>query len=157
MLHAAAMLCVLIVLWMLTTQAWGSPQAWAIAAGGSLLCVLVAWRLGGLSGAYARAPRLAVLVFARSGAVFRGALSTIRRAVSADVTLNPALVRVKTRAPRAVERASFAHMLTATPGMAVVETDADGLLLHVMNEDKVDASDLGRLERAVASDGGAAG
>lgn len=154
MLHAAAMLCVLVLLWMVTTQAWSSPQAWASAAGVSLACVLMALRLGGLSAAFARAPRLAALVFARSGAVARGALSMMRRAVSADVTLNPALVRVRTRAASGVARASFAHMLTATPGMAVVETDADGLLLHVMNEDQIDASELGRLEQAVGSGGG---
>ena len=151
MLHAAAMLCGLILLWMLNTQAWSSPQAWAIAAGASLFSVLIALRLGGASPAFARAPGLLLLVVARCGAVVRGALSTMRRAVSADVTLNPALVRVKMRAPRAVERASFAHTITATPGMAVVETDADGLLLHVMNEDKIDAAELGRLEQAVVS------
>lgn len=156
MLHAAAMLCGLILLWMLSTQAWSYPQAWAIAVGASLFAVLVALRFGGASPAFARAPKLLFAVVARSGAVVRGALSTMRRAVSADVTLNPALVRVKMRAPRAVERASFAHMLTATPGMAVVETDADGLLLHVINEDKIDAADLGRLEEAVVSGKGGA-
>jgi multisubunit Na+/H+ antiporter MnhE subunit len=156
MLHAAAMLCGLILLWMLNTQAWSSPQSWAIAAGASFFSVLVALRFGGASPAFSRAPKLLLAVVARSGAVVRGALSTMRRAVSADVTLNPALVRVKMRAPRAVERASFAHMLTSTPGMAVVETDADGLLLHVMNEDKIDATELGRLEQAVVSGKGGA-
>lgn len=151
MLHAAAMLCGLVLLWMLSTQAWSSPQAWVIAVGASLFAVVVALRLGGPSPAFSRAPKLLLAVLARSGAVVRGALSTMRRAVSADVTLNPALVRVKMRAPRAVERASFAHMLTATPGMAVVETDADGLLLHVMNEDKIDTAELGRIEQAVVS------
>jgi multisubunit Na+/H+ antiporter MnhE subunit len=156
MLHAAAMLCGFILLWMLNVQAWSSPQAWTIAVGASFVSVLVAQRFGGLSPAFSRSPRLLFSLIARSGAVVRGALSTMRRAVSADVTLNPALVRVKTRAPRAAERASFAHMLTATPGMAVVETDTDGLLLHVMNEDKIDAAELGRLEQAVVSGKGGA-
>ncbi|MGD9967008.1 MAG: Na+/H+ antiporter subunit E [Hyphomonadaceae bacterium] len=151
MLHAAAMLCVLIVLWMLGAQAWSSPQAWAVAAVVGMCCVLAASRLGGLSSGFLRAPHLVLVVVRRLAAVLRGALSTMRRAISADVTLNPALVRVKTRATTAVERASFAHMLTATPGMAVVETDADGLLLHVMDEDKIDPSDLGRIEQSVAS------
>jgi multisubunit Na+/H+ antiporter MnhE subunit len=63
--------------------------------------------------------------------------------------MHPALVRVKTRAVRPHQRASFAYVLTATPGMAVVETDADGLLLHVLDENGVDAADLGWLEQAV--------
>jgi len=145
MLHAAAMLCVLIVLWMLGAQAWSSPQAWAVAAVVGMCCVLAASRLGGLSSGFLRAPHLVLVVVRRLAAVLRGALSTMRRAISADVTLNPALVRVKTRATTAIER------LTATPGMAVVETDVDGVLLDVMDEDIIDPSDLGRIEQSVAS------
>jgi hypothetical protein len=59
---------------------------------------------------------------------------------------------VKTRALRAHERASFAHLLSITPGMAAVESDADGVLLHVINEDSVDAAELGRLEQSVSGD-----
>jgi hypothetical protein len=38
--------------------------------------------------------------------------------------------------------------------MTVVETDADGLLLHVLDEHSVDSAELGRLEKAVMNDGG---
>jgi hypothetical protein len=37
--------------------------------------------------------------------------------------------------------------------MAVVETDADGLLVHVIDEDGVDATDLGRLEGRILGGG----
>jgi multisubunit Na+/H+ antiporter MnhE subunit len=156
MLHAAAILFGLIVLWMLSTQAWGSPQEWAIAAGVSVACVLVVLRFGGASTAYLRAPHLLWLRLSRIGAAVRGALATIRRALSADVTLDPALVRVKLRAPRSKDRASFAHALSATPGMTVVETDADGLLLHVIDEHNIDAAELGRLEQALVGGNGGA-
>jgi multisubunit Na+/H+ antiporter MnhE subunit len=148
------MLCGLIVLWMLSTRAWSSPQDWAIAAGVSIWCLAIALRFGGASAVYLRAPQLLWLQLVRSGAVVAGAMSTIRRAVSADVTLNPALVRVKLRGRRDQERASFAHAVSATPGMTVVETDADGLLLHVLDEHSVDSAELGRLEKAVMNDGG---
>ncbi len=147
MLHAAAMLCGLAILWMLASQHWSSPQDWAIAFGASAVCVLIALRFGGASAAFLNAPRLLMLTGARAAAVARGALGTIRSALSADVTLKPALVRLRTRASRAHERASFAGMISATPGMAVVESDADGFLVHVMNEDAIDADDLGRLEQ----------
>lgn len=153
MLHAAAMLCALIVLWMLAAQQWSSPQAWLIAAGASFACVLVAARLGGVSDRFWRAPRSAFVALSRIGAVMRGAVATIRRAVSADVSINPALVRIRTRMTRSSERAALVSLLTATPGMAVVETDADGFLMHVIDEDSIDADELGRLERA-ASGGG---
>lgn len=147
MLHAAAMLLGLAILWMLGAQHWSSPQDWAIALGASALAVVVALRFGGASSAFARAPTLLLLTGARVGSVIKGALATIRSALSADVTLKPALVRVRTRGTQAEERAAFAGMISATPGVAVVETDAEGFLVHVMNEDAIDASDLGRLEQ----------
>jgi len=145
MLHAAAMLLGLCILWLLATQRFSSGDiAVAIAAGA--VCTLLALRLGGVSPTFWRAPRALFTVLVRAGAVARGALSTLRAALAADITIKPALVRVRTLG-RGPERAAFADMLGATPGMAVVESDADGLLVHVMNEDAIDAADLGRLER----------
>jgi multisubunit Na+/H+ antiporter MnhE subunit len=154
MLHAAAMLGVLIVLWIAAAPASGSPQDWAIAAGASLVCVAVAARFGGISTAFMQAPRLLWIASKRAGALFMGAMSVIRRAVSADVTLSPALVRVKTRSSKPEERAAFAHLLTSIPGVAVVETEADGLLAHVINEEGIDATELGRLEQALSQGSG---
>ena len=153
MLHAAAMLCGLAVLWMLAAGRVTSPQDWMIAGAVALACVVVAVRFGGVSGAFARAPRLLTLNVARAGALLRGTLATLRAAASADVTMKPALVRVRSRAQTVAERASFANMISATPGMAVVDADADGLLVHVINEDAIDASDLGRLESMVVGGG----
>lgn len=152
MLHAAAMLCGLVVLWMLAAGRVTSPQDWMIAGVVALACVVVAVRFGGATRAFTRAPRLLALNVARAGAVVRGTLATLRAAVSADVTMKPALVRVRSRAQGVAERASFANMITATPGMAVVDADADGLLVHVINEDAIDAADLGRLESMVGGD-----
>jgi multisubunit Na+/H+ antiporter MnhE subunit len=153
MLHAAAMLIGTCILWLLATQRWNSAEDFAIAACAASACVLIAARLGGVGGGFARAPQFALLALARAGPVVRGALATLRSALAADVTLKPALVRVRTRASSAAERAAFANMISATPGMAVVDTDADGLLVHVTNEDAIDAADLGRLEHLVMKGG----
>jgi multisubunit Na+/H+ antiporter MnhE subunit len=123
MLHAAAMLCGLVVLWMLAAGRVTSPQDWMIAGVVALACVVVAVRFGGASRAFTRAPRL--------------------------LALNVALVRVRSRTQSVAERAAFANMISATPGMAVVDADVDGLLVHVINEDAIDAADLGRLESMV--------
>ena len=149
MLHAAAMFVGLTLLWIAVTQRVSSPQDWAIVLCASLACVLVSIRFGGATSAFARAPRLLALSLARAGAVASGALATLRAAISADVKMNPALVRIRTRADRADERAAFANMISATPGMVVVNADADGLLVHVADEDAIDAGDLSRLEAGV--------
>lgn len=154
MLHAAALLTGLIFLWLMLTQRASSPQDWALAAAAALACVAIAARFGGVTNAFARGPRLLALNVARAGAVVRGALATMRAAVSANVTMKPALVRVRSRADRAAERASLANLISATPGMAVVETEPDGLLVHVIDEDGIDANDLGRLEQRIIGGGG---
>src|SRR5690606_33333138 len=112
----------------------------------ALAALAAAWRFGGVGRTFEQAPRLAIVTVMRVGAVLRGAVATLRAALAADVTLNPALVRVKTRARDPSDRAAFAGMISATPGMAVVETEPDGMLVHLTEEDAIDAEDLGELE-----------
>lgn len=153
MLHAAAMLIGLSAIWLLATQQWNSLQQFGVAIAIAAVCVAVSARFGGVSAVFKSAPRLALLSLSRIGAVIAGALVTLRAAAAADVTLTPALVRIKTRGATPAARAAFASQLSTAPGMAVVETDADGFLAHVLNEDAIDAAELGRLERQ--SGGGA--
>jgi multisubunit Na+/H+ antiporter MnhE subunit len=149
MLHAAAMLTGLILLWLALTQRASTPVDIAIAAAAALAALMVAWRFGGIGRGYARAPRLLLLRLSRAGAVAQGALTTLRNAIAADVSLTPALVRVKSRVTGAGARAVLAEMISAAPGEVVVEADAEGLLLHVNDEDAVDAAALGQLEANV--------
>lgn len=153
MLHAAALLTGSFLLWLLLAQPTPTLVNFAVAGAIALACVLIAARFGGVGAAFTRAPRGAWLTIARAGEVSRGALATLRAAVSADVTMRPALVRLRTRTRRTESRASFAHLLSATPSIAVVDTDADGFLVHVLNEDAIDAADLGRLENGVIERG----
>ena len=161
MLHAAAMLIGLWAIWLLFTQGWSSVDEAAIGAGAALVCVLVSARFGGLGrggGVFANTPRLMLLALGRIGAVLSGAMATIRAGLAADITLKPALVRVKLRPSSDFARAALANMIGAAPGGIVVEADAEGLLVHVLDEDAIDAAGLGRFEARVTRglDGGAA-
>lgn len=149
MLHAAAMLAGLLLVWFALTQRAVSVTDLALAGVAAGACLLLAWRFGGVGRAFLRAPRLLVLRLRRVGAVLRGAVSAVRAALAADVTLKPALVRVRSRASGAGARVVLAEMISAAPGQVVVEADADGLLLHVMDEDRVDAAELGAIEAHV--------
>lgn len=152
MLHAAAMLTGLFALWLLLTQRWDTPVDFAIAGGAALMCVAFASRFGGLGrgGPFARAPQTLAMLAERAGAVVRGAMSIVRASIAADVTLKPALVRVKWRTPDEAARVAFADMINAAPGAVVVETEPDGVLVHVVNEDALDATEFARLESRVA-------
>ncbi|MBX3509999.1 MAG: Na+/H+ antiporter subunit E [Hyphomonadaceae bacterium] len=146
MLHAAALWAGLFFCWLVFTQAWGSAFDWALAAACAAAAALYAGRFGGASGAFWRAPQRLYLALARAREVGTGALKTVRAAAAADVALQPALVRVKTRATEAASRGAFADALSAAPGMVIVDGDAESLLAHVLNEDEADAAALGRLE-----------
>lgn len=149
MLHAAAMLTGLFLLWLALTQRGLSLVDIGLGLAVALVCMLAAWRLGGIGRGFARAPRLLILRLSRVGAVLRGAVQTVRDALAADVTLKPALVRVRSRVTGAGARAVLAEMISAAPGQMVVEADGEGLLLHVNDEDGVDAAELGALEAQV--------
>jgi multisubunit Na+/H+ antiporter MnhE subunit len=149
MLHAAAMLLGLILIWLALTQRAVAPLDWALAGLVALAALLIAWRFGGLGRGFARTPQVLVLGASRANAIWRGAVGTVRAAIAADVTLQPALVRVKSRVTGAEARAMLADMISAAPGQVVVEADADGLLLHVIDEEAVDAAALGALEAQV--------
>lgn len=150
MLHAAAMLVGLFLLELLATQHWSSSYEIVIAVVIAAACVGAAMRLGGVGrNPFSHAAPFLRLVLARSGAVARGSLTVVRAAVAADVTVKPALVRIKTRSAEPLATAAVADLISAVPGMVVVETDDDGLLVHVINEDAVDAADLGALEASV--------
>ena len=153
MLHGAAMFTGLWLIWLLLTQGWNSPLDVAIGAAAALAGVALTARFGGFGkgGAFSHALQLTGLALGRAGAVGKGAAGTMRAALSADVQLRPALVRVKLRPSSHFARAALADMIGAAPGAVVVEADAEGLLVHVLDEDAIDAADLGRFEARVAA------
>lgn len=150
MLHAAAMLIGTCVLWLLATQRWNSADGLTLAVASALACVFLTARFGGIGGGFAEVPRAAALITGRAVAVLRAAFDTARAAAAGDVTLQPGLIRVRTRSADPEVRTAFAAIVSATPGMAAVELDGEGALVHVMNENDVEAADLARLEDIAA-------
>lgn len=151
MLHAATLLIGLWVVWLVLTQGWSTPEI-AIGGGVALLCAAISARLGGIGRggrAFAYAPRLILLALGRTRAVLSGAFSTLRAGLAGDVTLQPALVRVRLRPASDFTRAALADLISAAPGAVVVEADADGLLVHVLDEEAIEAADLGRFEERI--------
>jgi multisubunit Na+/H+ antiporter MnhE subunit len=152
MLHAAAMLAGLFVLGLLITQGWSSRDEAVLVFVAALASVSAALSLGGVrKNPFSTAPQFLLLIFSRSGAVLHGALSTIRAALAADVRLKPALVRVRSEAIGAAAKAAAADLISAAPGSIVVETDSEGTLVHVMNEDAADSSVFAAVQSRAAA------
>lgn len=164
MLHVAALIAGLVGLWI--TLSWTSDLSASpaeLAAAGVFAAVLTAmWtaRLGGVdreSAPHWRMARLAPLFVRRFSDTARGAGAAARAAIAADVTLRPALVRIRTRRQSDASRAALAHFISAAPGGVTVDVDGEGMLAHVLQEDTLDAPELAALEADIvrAVDGAA--
>jgi multicomponent Na+:H+ antiporter subunit E len=55
--------------------------------------------------------------------------------VSANLDINPALVKVKTRCESDLAKTVFANSITLTPGTVTVEVEGDKLLVHALFEE----------------------
>jgi multisubunit Na+/H+ antiporter MnhE subunit len=149
MLHAAAMLIGFFILALLVFAQRSFGEAATFAGLIAAASTAFAMRFGGSGPTLWGAPRTVLLGAGRAGAALAGAVKTVRAAFAADVTLNPALVRVKLRTRRDFSRAVMADLASAAPGAVVVEMESDGALVHVTDEGAIDAAELGDMEARV--------
>lgn len=154
MLHAAAMVIGTLLLWLLASGPAVSVDNLWIGIAAACAATLVALRFGGASGAFVRLPARLIRAPLWTQASLGAVMQTAASALAADVTIRPALVRVKTKLNDARARAILAGLVSAHPGIVVVETDREGVLVHALNEDKVDAEALGALEARAKKMGG---
>ncbi len=150
MLHAAAMLIGLFALGLLATQRLNSMEDALLVFGVAAVCVAVGARFGGIGpNPFSHAPQWLFLIGGRIRESLRGAWRTSRAALAADVSANPALVRVRT--PRtAFTKAALVSLASSSAGSVVATEDAEGVLVHVLDEDDVEEAELRALEAQVA-------
>jgi multisubunit Na+/H+ antiporter MnhE subunit len=102
------------------------------------LAVAVSARLGWLGRDAAFLPRLlkhAAALPQRLRGKTAGAFRVARAAISADVVMKPALIKVGMPAADAIARAEAAAAVSQAPGAACVTLAADAMLVHVLDED----------------------
>ncbi len=152
MLHAAAMLAGFFIIAFLLVQGWTSHDQLGFALIASLASVGVALQLWGFRKTPFSAPHhFIALAVSRLGAMWSGTMAVIRTAVAADVTVKPALVRVRGGEADGFASPACANSISMAPGAVVVETDGEGMLVHVIDEDKQSADAFAALERRAAA------
>jgi multisubunit Na+/H+ antiporter MnhE subunit len=140
----------------LLTQRFGAPQDFLFAALAALFSLWVGGRFArGTTPVFGIAPQLLLLGLSRARIVLGGAASTLRATLAADVSLTPGLARLKTRSADNDVRAELANLISATPGAVVVDTDGEGVLMHLLHEDAVDTEAYAELEAKAAAAFGA--
>lgn len=117
-----------------------------IAGVGVSLALLALHGLGLLADPGASTLARAQLWLQRTGARLAGALSVLGAALSARPAAAAGLVRVRTRSPSPAAHAAFAQAVSATPGLVAVAIDEEALLLHALDEERVDVPALVSLE-----------
>ena len=153
MLFVAAMLAGLIALQLILSP--GAAAMQIAASGASVLVALVFAQRLGCADREGAAPithgfPLIGLSVSRGLGNFGASIKVARAAFAPRGAINPALVRVRTRPMSALAHATYAQQIGAAPGALVVETDGEGALLHVLDEDSFDMGALGALEAHAA-------
>jgi multisubunit Na+/H+ antiporter MnhE subunit len=149
MLTVVATLAGLFALWFAFVPGHGRPVDFALAGAAALLATLLGARLGALGASFALAPP--ALWVERVARTLRGAMSTAGAALSSRADLRPGLARIRTSDASDETRALFADFVGAAPGVVVIEAQADGLLVHALDEDALDAAQLVRVEARLVS------
>lgn len=137
MIRAATMLLglwIVLLLMTLPATAIGAAQAGL----GAVLATVLAMRAGGASRVFSHLPQSVAALALRLGGVIGAGIATIRAALAADVTLSPALVRIRLDANEGIDGADAVAKIGAASGLSVVALDKDSLLAHALNEDSVD-------------------
>ena len=67
--------------------------------------------------------------------IFLANIVVIKACLKADLDINPALVKVKTRCETDLAKTLFANSITLTPGTVTVEVEKGRMLVHALYED----------------------
>lgn len=84
---------------------------------------------------YARTPHLLFYWAWLVKEIFKANWPVIKACVRADLDINPALVKVKTRCESDLAKTIFANSITLTPGTVTIEVEGDKLLVHALYEE----------------------
>ncbi len=90
------------------------------------------------------------------GEIVKANWRVIRACLKADLDINPALVKVKTRCKSDLAKTTFANSITLTPGTVTLAVDGDKLLVHALYEEDAEPGAFDEMDRrtSAAADGG---
>ncbi|MEQ9314567.1 MAG: Na+/H+ antiporter subunit E [Henriciella sp.] len=88
--------------------------------------------------------------------IFKANWPVIKACVGANLDINPALVKVKTRCESDLAKTIFANSITLTPGTVTIEIEGDKLLVHALFEEAATPESFAEMDvrSFAAADGG---
>lgn len=87
--------------------------------------------------------------------IFKSNWQVIKAILSAEATINPALVKVKTQCESDLAKTVFANSITLTPGTVTVAVESKSMLVHALNEENAGPGAFDEMDRRskLATDG----
>ncbi|MEL6257687.1 MAG: Na+/H+ antiporter subunit E [Pseudomonadota bacterium] len=134
--YLIALIFAMVVLW-LGLSGHYTPLILSLGGVSIGLSALLAARLGTLDREGAPYIRIFAYLFYwvwLIGEIIKANVTVIRACLRADLDIDPALVKVKTRCSSDLARTLFANSITLTPGTVTVEVEGDNLLVHALYE-----------------------
>ncbi|MEM1086376.1 MAG: Na+/H+ antiporter subunit E [Pseudomonadota bacterium] len=104
---------------------------------------------------YGRLPQFLIYWTWLVGEIFKSNWQVIKAILSADMTINPALVKVQTQCESDLAKTVFANSITLTPGTVTVAVESGSMLVHALQEDSAGPGAFDEMDRRSkwASDG----
>jgi len=79
--------------------------------------------------------------------IFKANWSVIKAVLSADLKINPALVKVKTQCESDLAKTVFANSITLTPGTVTIAIEGGNMLVHALDEDDAGPGAFDEMDR----------
>ena len=151
--YLAGLLAALIVFW-LAMSGLMKPLLLALGAVSVAITMFLALRLDVVdrqSAPYLRWPVFIGYWFWLMGEIVKANWRVIRACLKADLDINPALVKVKTRCNSDLAKTTFANSITLTPGTVTLSVEGDKLLVHALYEEDAEPGAFDEMDRRAAA------
>ena len=104
---------------------------------------------------YGRLPQFLIYWVWLVAEIFKANWQVIKAILSADLTIDPALVKGKTQCESDLAKTVFANSITLTPGTVTVSVEKGSMLVHALHEDAAGPGAFDEMDRRskLAADG----
>lgn len=138
------------------------PLIWSLGAISVALSALLAMRFRILDREgvpYFRFPQFLSYWVWLMGEIFKSNWIVIKACLRANLDIEPALVKVKTRCESDLAKTVFANSITLTPGTVSISVEGDKILVHALYESSAGPGAFDEMDRRsyAAADGKGAG
>lgn len=152
MMYLPGLLIALVLLWF-GLSGETSPFFIGLAVIAVVLTILLSARMKVIdrnSSPYHRAPQLLLYTGWLLVEIVKANMAVIARVLGPRHAIDPAVVRLRTRARTDLGKALFANSITLTPGTVTVDVDGDKVLVHALVRENAGVASFEPMDRRAA-------